>query len=241
MATFKYSYFVTSLLFLLVWLLIFWRLKALRRQILVMSLITASFGPISEFWYFADYWQPKLAFPLPVLGGLEDIIFGFSIGGIASFIYESLFIKKICLSKSPKLKKEWFLLIFFLVEGLSMIVLNNFLKINSIFASSLGMVIVAAVMLSLRRDLIVNAFFSALFLALTMFLIYYLGQIFFPDAHLWMTRIWKLYGRPEGVLILEHVPATEMLWGFSWGLVWGPMYEFLVGARILKIKRKEKA
>lgn len=234
--TYRYAYLIANLFFLTVWLLIFWRLKSLRKQMLIMSLITASFGPISEFWYFADYWQPEIALPLPFVGGVEDLLFGFSIGGIGAFAYESLFVQGICRCEEKKLKKEWFLFFFFAVVGTFMLVLNNLLGINSIFTSSLAMIIVAAVMVYMRPDLIPNAIGSALMVASVMFTIYFLGQVFFPAGHIWMSRIWKLYGKPEGALLFKHVPVTEMLWGLSWGLVWGPMYEFLVGARILRVK-----
>lgn len=235
---FRYAYLVTSLLFLFVWLLVFLRLRALRRPMLVMSLLTASFGPISEIWYFADYWKPAVALPLPLIGGVEDLIFGFAIGGIAAFAYESLFVRGLCKCEEKKLRREWFLLLFFAVVGGGMIVLNNLLGLNSIFASSIGMILVAAIMLALRPDLIINAVGSAFLVAGTMFAIYFLGQAAFPQAHTWMTRIWKLYAKPEGVIFFQHVPASEMLWGFSWGLVWGPMYEFLVGAREIRLARK---
>lgn len=202
---------------------------------LIMSLITAAFGPISEIWYFADYWKPEIALPLPI-GGVEDLLFGFSIGGIGAFAYESLFVRGICRCEEKKLKKEWFLFVFFVIEGMAMIILNNLLGLNSIFASSLGMAAVAVVMLWQRPDLLTNAIGSAFFVAGTMFIIYFLGQEIFPGAHAWMLRIWKLSGNPEGIIIFKHIPWTEMLWGFSWGLVWGPMYEFLVGARLIKFK-----
>lgn len=233
---FKYAYLITSFLFLAVWFLIFWQMKLLRKQMLILSLLTASFGPISELWYFADYWRPEIVLSLPLIGGVEDLIFGFAIGGIAAFIFESLFVKNICYCESKKTKKEWFLLVFFAIEGAAMIVLNNFLSINSIFASSLGMIVTASIMLCLRPDLIVNALASAFLVAFAMFTIYFLGQTFFSSAHLWMSRIWLLYGKAEGIILFKHIPATEMLWGLSWGLVWGPMYEFLSGARTMRLK-----
>jgi len=204
---------------------------------LIMSLITAFFGPISEFWYFADYWKPEIALPLPLIGGVEDFLFGFSIGGIGAFAYESLFIRGLCVCEDKKLRREWFLLVFFAVVGISMVILNNFIGLNSIFASSIGMIIVAAVMLYMRPDLIPNALGSALMVAGIMFAIYFLGQEVFPGGHAWMVRIWKLSNTPEGVIIFKHIPWTEMLWGLSWGLVWGPMYEFLVGARTIRFKK----
>ena len=231
----KYAYFITSLFFLTAWLLIFWRVKPLRKHMLILSLITAVFGPVSEIWYFADYWNPEIAFPLPV-GGVEDLIFGFAIGGIGAFAYESLFINGLCVCK-PRKGREWFFLVFIGVLGLAMLVLNNLLGLNSIFASSLGMIILAAVMLYLRRDLIIHALASGLLVAAIMFIIYYLGQSVFPGAHGWMLRIWKLSDTSQGIILFRHIPWTEMLWGFSWGLVWGPLYEFLVGARTLKLGR----
>lgn len=202
-----------------------------------MSVIVALFGPISEIWYFADYWQPEIALSLPI-GGVEDLLFGFSIGGIGAFAYESLFVRGICKCEEKKLKKEWFLLVFFAIMGVSMIVLNNLLGLNSIFASSIGMIVAATIMLYLRPDLITNAIGSAFLVAGIMFVIYFLGQEFFPSAHAWMLKIWKLSPTAQGVVIFKHIPWTEMLWGLSWGFVWGPMYEFLVGARIITLAER---
>lgn len=235
---YKYAYLVANFFFLAVWLLIYWRVKHLRRPMLIMSLITASFGPISEIWYFADYWKPEIALPLPIIGGVEDFLFGFSIGGIGAFAYESLFVRGVCKCEEKKLKKDWFLFVFFAIVGASMIILNNLLELNSIFASSIGMIVVAAIMLYFRPDLIANALGSAVMVAGVMFVIYYLGQELFPGGHAWMEGIWMLSGTPQGIILFKHIPWTEMLWGLSWGLVWGPMYEFLVGARIISFKRR---
>jgi len=238
MANYKYAYLIANFFFLAVWLFIFWRVKNLRRPMLIMSLITASFGPISEIWYFADYWKPEIALPLPIVGGVEDLLFGFSIGGIGAFAYESLFVRGVCKCVEKKGKRELFLLIFFAIEGTAMIILNNLLGLNSIYASSIGMVVFAMIMLVLRPDLLIHAVGSAFLVAGTMFVIYFLGQEFFPKSHFWVERIWKLSGTEQGIVIFKHIPWTEMLWGLSWGLVWGPMYEFLVGARTISFKKK---
>lgn len=234
---FRYAYLIANVFFLAVWVFIFLRVRNLRRPMLIMSLIAASLGPVSETWYFSDYWKPEIALPLPFIGGVEDLLFGFSIGGIGAFAYESIFVRGICVCREKELKREWFLFVFFVVVGFSMIVFNNLLGLNSIFASSVGMIMIAAVMLYIRPDLITNAVGSAFLVAGVMFAIYFVGQEFFPAGHAWMERIWKLSGTPQGVIIFKHIPWTEMLWGLSWGLVWGPMYEFLVGARTISYKR----
>jgi len=236
MPIFKYAYLIASLIFLTAWFLIYWKAKKFRRPMFIMSLLAASFGPISELWYFADYWKPPIALPLPYIGGVEDLLFGFAIGGIGAFAYEALFVRGICTCEEKQLKREWFLLIFFVVVGVGMIILNNLLGLNSIFASSIGMIVVALIMLAIRPDLITNALGSAVMVAGVMFVVYFLGQEFSPQAHAWMLQIWKLSETSQGVIIFKHIPWTEMLWGLSWGLVWGPMYEFLVGARIISVK-----
>lgn len=233
---YPYAYLLGDLAFLAVWGLLFWKARAFRREMIVLSLITGFFGPISEYWYFADYWQPELLFKFPI-GGFEDFLFGFSIGGIGAVVYEVIFVNHICLCQRKKLKKEWYLLIFGLILGTTMVVLNNLLGVNSIYASSLGMIFAAAIMLYFRPDLILNAVGSGILVALIMFFIYIIPQILFPWVHQWMAQMWKLYGSRQGILLFAHVPLTEMIWGFSWGFVWGPIYEFMVGARVLRIRR----
>lgn len=199
----KYAYLIADLFFLGVWLIIFWRVKHLRRPMLIMSLIAASFGPLSEIWYFADYWKPEVALPLPIIGSIEDLLFVFSIGGIGAFAYESLFVRGLCNCEEKKLKREWFLLVFFAVIGTAMIVFNNILGLNSIFASSMAMLIVAAVMLFLRPDLITNAIGSAFLVAAVMFTIYFLGQEFFPRPTLGCFKYGNYLKRHKGLLFLN--------------------------------------
>lgn len=234
--TYQFGYFIVSILFLLVWLILFWKNKSLQKPMLTLSLLTMIAGPLSEYWYFQDYWRPYLIIRLPFIGGIEDLIFGFAIGGIAGFIYEALFVKHICVCIKKKFSHTKFLLIFPLLIFISMLLLNNLLKINSIFASSIGMLLAGLIVVLFRKDLWQNALFSGLMVALIMFVIYLIPQLIFPSAHEFLPKAWLLYGTFKGILILGHVPLTEMIWGFSWGFAWGPFYEFITGARIIKLK-----
>lgn len=230
------GYFIVSLLFLLVWFVLFWKNKVVRKPMLILSALTMFAGPLSEYWYFQDYWRPYLFIRLPFIGGIEDLIFGFAIGGIGSFIYESVFIKGFCLCERKQIAHREFILIFPLIIIISMLVFNNLLGINSIFASSIGMIIAGILMMVFRRDLWQNALFSGLLVALIMFTIYLIPQLIFPQAHVFLPKAWLLYGTKFGYLIFDHIPLTEMIWGFSWGFAWGPIYEFITGARIIKLK-----
>ncbi|GMR18977.1 MAG: hypothetical protein BMS9Abin34_100 [Patescibacteria group bacterium] len=234
---YKFGYLILGVLSLLVWGALFARKKSLRREMLVLSVVAAVFGPLSEYWYFKDYWQPHILVQFPV-GGFEDLIFGFAIGGIAAVIYEVVFVNWICFCEKKKLKKEWFLLVFGLILAGVLIGLNTFLGVNSIYASSLGMIIAGAVMLLFRPDLWLNAVGSGVLVALVMFVIYIIPLSLFTEVHQVLAQIWKLYGTSQGILLFGHVPLTEIVWGFSWGFVGGPIYEFVVGARTLTLRKR---
>ena len=51
-------FFVYSLLFMLVWVVLFAARKDLRPPMLLMSIAIAPLGPLSEIWYLQDYWKP---------------------------------------------------------------------------------------------------------------------------------------------------------------------------------------
>lgn len=233
--SYPYGYLIGSLIFLLAWLVLFLLNKPARRHMLILSLITGVFGPLSEFWYLKDYWQPEFAVKFPI-GGLEDVIFGFAIGGIAAVAYETIFVNRLCLCEQRELKREWFFLVFAAVLGGLLVILTNIFGINSIYSSSLGFIAIGLIMLYFRRDLWVNAVGSGILVALTMFVIYIIPLALFKEVHQMLAQIWQLYGTSQGTLILGHVPVTEMIWGFSWGFVWGPIYEFMVGARTMKLR-----
>ena len=100
---FQYAYIIGNLFFLAVWIILFIYRRDLRRKMLVMSLVVAPMGPLSEIFYLRDYWQPQLFNGWLI--GIEDLLFGFAIGGIAAVIYEELFGKKYMkrhLSAHPK-------------------------------------------------------------------------------------------------------------------------------------------
>ena len=88
------QYFTGTMLLFLVWIALFFHKKQLQKEMLIMSILVAPMGPLSEILYFADYWHPE--YLIPIFGvGIEDLLFAFFIGGIGSVIYEEAFIKKI--------------------------------------------------------------------------------------------------------------------------------------------------
>lgn len=220
MIDYKYAYLIGCLIGLAVWLFLFLYRKKIRKEMLFMSLLIAPLGPISEFFYFRDYWKPE--YILNILGvGIEDLLFGFIIGGIAAAIYEEFFVKKF---KRTKGEKNSAIILLGIIGIVLLILFIYFFKINSIYASSLGFLIIGIMILFRRRDLIKNAILSGILVALIMFIIYLVYFLIFPN----LVNKWWYLKDISGILILK-VPIEELIWGFSWGFLAGPFYEFWKG------------
>ena len=55
---FKYAYFVLTIPFILIWVLLFIFSKKTRKEQLILSILLIPLGTIGEIFYFQDYWQP---------------------------------------------------------------------------------------------------------------------------------------------------------------------------------------
>jgi hypothetical protein len=91
------------------------------------------------------------------------------------------------------------------------------------------MLLVAAVMLSKRRDLIIDAFLSGILMAGISLLSYYTIMIVSSD---WISRTY-LSGL-SGIKV-TGIPIEELVFWFLAGLVFGPFYEYWQGERLKKV------
>ena len=224
-ANFQYAYLLGNIFFLLVWIILFICRRDLRRKILIMSLVVAPMGPLSQLFYLRDYWQPQLFNGWLI--GIEDLLFGFAIGGIAAVIYEELFGKKYMKRHLSAHPKWMFGVALFGVAW--MYVGSMVLSFNSIYVSIFGFLIIGASILFTRHDLLKDAFFSGLLVGALM-LVFYLVFAYLFDG---VIQKWWMLKNISGILILG-APLEELMWGFGWGFVAGPAYEFINGLRFKK-------
>lgn len=74
----------------------FWR-RDLRKEMMVAGLAFGAIAFLSEPIFIIHYWHPEYIFPLSfgnlALGSMEDFIYGFLKGGIATVIFEVLWSK----------------------------------------------------------------------------------------------------------------------------------------------------
>ena len=222
----NYAYLFLCLPFLIIWLILYMTNKSTRREQLSMSCIGLIAGPLSEIIYFKDYWLPKSALSLsvghfPLM--IEDILFGFAIGGIGAVIFEVLFRTQLQkLSKKPKYTLNVFALLFIFFVVLKILLLFG---INSIYASAFAFVVTAIPILFIRHDLFLNAIGSGISVMLIMFISYFILFHIVSNTQILFKEQWLIYGTSLD-LRFAGIPLTEMVWGFTWGFLAGPLYEF---------------
>ena len=71
--------------------------------------------------------------------------------------------------------------------------------------------------------------------ALAMFVSYIILYNFVPNAEELVRQGWLLYDTPLGSFRLLNIPLTELVWGFTWGMMVGPIYEFAKGLGLRKV------
>jgi hypothetical protein len=221
------GYLLLVLPFLCIWIALFLLSKKTRQQQLRMSVIMAPLGGFGELLYFQDYWRPLSVasfsvFHIPFL--VEDVLFSIAIGGIAAVIYEFLFRKRIRRLKKTYPTKLELLLILMCTTSLALFLFHS--GINSIFATSFAFVVGFFLIIMQRKDLLIDSLITGLCVMLVMFISYFILYHTVTNIEQLLKQGWLLYNTPLGVRIF-NIPATEMIWGFSWGLLAGPLYLFV--------------
>src|SRR3989304_3993542 len=86
------EWLVFSLILFGIWFIIFLFRRNLKKEMFLVSLFTMPFG-LTEPLFVPEYWNPPSLFNLAATTGfdIESLIFSFSIGGIASVIYGTIF------------------------------------------------------------------------------------------------------------------------------------------------------
>ncbi|MEK6889203.1 MAG: lycopene cyclase domain-containing protein [Nanoarchaeota archaeon] len=236
-----YEYLIGILIGFLVWLLIFYFRRDLRKAMIWTGFFYLIFTTLTFFLYILlanyeigvalpvvpSYWNPDTLFDLSRFFGLslEDLLFMFFAGGVGAGIYEIVFKRKIKFKKRYKL--HWGALITTFIVAM----LFPFLKFNLMYSLIVPPVIGTLVMWYERKDLIKHSLKGGL-----AFLIFYILALLafffiFPD---FVEKFYTLQG-VSGILVLG-IPLEEFLYAFAFGLLWAPMYEYVHGEKEVRKK-----
>ncbi len=221
--------FLLSALFLFViWLLLVLVSKETRKEQIIMSLIGLLAAPSLVFIASTDYQQLVNSQPIPF--GVEDLLFSFSLFGIASIIYHVLLGKHMHKFRGKRLKIKnpavHFLFQFIFVLGVwACLSLGSvfLFQLDIIHAFFLGGLMIGIYIIADRHDLLIDALMSGLMMAL---LLFFVEHIFFfrlfptDTSHFWQ---WSTVS----AFFLTNVPVVEIIWAAVVGFTIGPMYEWL--------------
>ncbi|MSU56363.1 MAG: hypothetical protein EXS51_03605 [Candidatus Taylorbacteria bacterium] len=227
----QYAYLALGLMYLIIWGALFTYRRDLRKEMLVSSLLAGLLALLLESLFLEDYWTPQLFNGWSV--GIEDFLYGFTIGGVASVLYEAFFKTRFIRKKSHAY--HWrFLLVLYAISFTALFIGREVLGFNTMYAAlgSLGAAFLSIVFF--RPDLVREAIWSAiLFTALTV-LVYIPVLIIFPH---FISSFWHL-SNISG-LLLGGIPLEEFVWAFMFGLVVGPFYEAWAGLELRKVRRSK--
>ena len=228
----QYVWFIWSLIILVIWGIIYMGRPDYRRVMLKMSLITMPFG-LTEPLFVPEYWDPPSLFNLAEKTGfdIESLIFSFAIGGIGAVLYR--LVQRRNLIEIPESERKHarhrlhrYIL---LVPALVFALLAFFTTLNHIYCGIIAMFTGALATLYCRPDLKGKIWIGGLLFTLLYFI--YFGSIlpFYPD---YVELYWNLDALSH-ILILG-IPLEELLFAFSFGMLWSSLYEHLYWQRLVK-------
>jgi len=233
---FQYTYALKALTFFVVWMLLFILRKPNRKPMLIMSVIFAFVGPLVDTVYTLDWWKPETITQTMV--GPEAILVGFMIGGIAAVIYEGVFKRKIKVRKTSKIRKQARNINFLLMIALAGALFFGsfyFLKLNSLIATIIALVIPAAIICIKRKDLIPDSLVTGVLLVGVAMLVYTAVELMTPG---WVHAFWYFKNVPD--IIILNVPIDDIIWYFVAGMFVGPLYEYWQEGKLVKQNNNSK-
>ena len=229
---YRFAYLAGDGLLAIVWMILFFLRRDLRKQQLFTSFLLMPFAPFADYmWFYRDYWRPEYIFPMHighVTLGLESPLFAFLVGGIAAVCYEAVFRKHHVFGR-PRLE----LIIPLIVVAITlMTIFTVFFGMYSIWASILVILSLSLAMMCIDKDIRQDAFWSCILMTVLVFFVYVIWLVFYPNVidKFWIPRILT------GITIM-NIPLEEILWFAAVGIGGGILYEFLFNANRYPKKR----
>ncbi len=217
-------YFLGSLYFLCVWLVILFLNKNDRKEQFLMSLAGALLGPFVQIMHLTDWWAPKFLFANNP--HIEDIIFGFAVGGIVAVAYNVFFVKKYAHTRNSQNPSHYYIILLVILSMFALFGLFYFFNIHSFWSSIISCSIMFLFVAIKRHDLIVTMFVSGIIIMILAWPAYIIGLQMNPN---WIESEWALT-QLSGLRFFE-IPVEEFIWFFFVGLGASAIYELVFSIR----------
>ena len=230
-AVMKYHYvwLIWSCAFLVPWIILYLLCnQQQRREMWWGSIFMAPFG-LTEPFFVPQYWNPPSLFELAQRTGfdIESIIFSFAIGGIGAVLYNSLMrgrLEPVDPQERHHARHRWHR--WALATPFVLFPVLYFLPWNPIYAGIAAMVLGAIAAVLCRLDLKANTLIGGV-LFLAIYTIFLLGLKWSAPGYI--EQVWNL--KALSGVVIYGLPLEELLFGFSFGLVWTGIYEHFTWKR----------
>ncbi len=226
---YHYVWLIWSCAFLLPWITLYlfsdqWQRKAMWWGSIFMAL----FG-LTEPFFVPQYWNPPSLFELAQRTGfdIESIIFSFAIGGIGTVLYNSLTRSRLePVDRQERRHARHGLHRWALATPFTLFPVLYFLPWNPIYAAIAAMVLGAIAAVLCRPDLKANTLVGGV-LFLAIYTIFLLGLKWSAPGYI--EQVWNL--KALSGVVIYGLPLEELVFGFSFGLVWTGIYEHFTWRR----------
>jgi hypothetical protein len=181
------------------------------------------------------YWSPPTLFNLGhKTGGLaiEDILFMFFVGGIATAIYELVSnegTRKLSKKELPRFKKRYAILF----AAIGPVLVYEFTSLNAMYSLIAFNLFGALAIMWQRRDLVKHSIVGGLLFLGAYFIMAMVVLHVFPN----FVKDFYHLRHTSGVKILG-VPLEEYLYGLTFGMLWSPIYEYEYKRKSVKLAHK---
>jgi hypothetical protein len=226
-----YAYLVGGAAFLLIWLVVWLRTDVTSRpQMLRVSAVTALFG-LTEPLFVPAYWNPPTLFDLAHRTGfdIEALIFSFAVGGIATAMYGALRTTRPIKMTAAERHRPRHRLHYLALAAppIVFVVLAATTNLNPIYTTIAALFAGALAAGVCRPDLITKMIVSGVVFLGLYFAFFLTFNAIYPG---YIGQIWNLPAL-SGVLI-AGVPLEELLFAFSFGLMWSSVFEHLAWVKV---------
>jgi hypothetical protein len=222
-----------SLALFVVWAALLFVSKRTRHEQIVMSIIGLILAPGALMVSSIDYRAVGTVAQGAI--GIEDLLFAFSLFGVASVVYQVVLGKHTKRLRGPRLiishpPSHWLahLIIALGIWACVSLSLTIVLALSTVQAVIVGGLLVGTYVIADRKDLMFDALLSGLFVSI---LVFASEQLFFvrlyPEAAAAFWQSQNLSG-----MMLSGIPVEELLWAGVVGFAIGPLYEYMREMRV---------
>lgn len=221
----QYTYLIGTLIYLLIWIIFYILRKDLRKEMLIMSIFLTFVGAIGEFLIWTqDWWKPMTI--TGTIIGIEDLLLGFTNGGIAAVLYEEIFRKKLY-KKTTSTTSQTIIIVlsvFLLISACFWIA-----RYTSFISTTIGLILTGILLIILRQDLLKSSFLNGILMLLISIPVYLIQFLLTPS---YATNTWIFTHLSK--LTFLNIPIEDLIFYFLVGFVTPSLYEYWKGLGLRK-------